>query len=50
MDLPVMTSIIRPSLVLTILAAVAIFSLRMSVITALLISAGLGVAGTFAAA
>ncbi|WP_430256919.1 chromate efflux transporter [Neorhizobium sp. DAR64872/K0K18] len=48
-DIPVMTSIIWPSLVLTVLAAVAIFRLRMSVITTLLISAGLGVAWTMTA-
>ncbi|MGV1755151.1 chromate efflux transporter [Agrobacterium sp. CG674] len=45
-DVPVMTSIIWPSLVLTTSAAVAIFRFRMSVIATLLLSAGLGVAWT----
>jgi chromate transporter len=45
-DIPVMSSVIWPSLVLTILAALAIFHFRLSVITTLLISAGLGVAWT----
>lgn len=45
-DIPVMSSINWPSLVLTLLAAVAIFHLQMSVITTLLLSAGLGIAWT----
>ena len=46
MDIPVMSSITLPSLVLTVLAALAIFRFRMSVITTLLISAGLGAGWT----
>ncbi|MFK0204732.1 chromate efflux transporter [Agrobacterium sp. NPDC090283] len=42
-DLPVITSIVWPSLVLTVLAAVAIFRLKLSVITTLLVCAGLGI-------
>ena len=45
-DIPVMSSIILPSLVWTVLATLAIFRFRMSVITTLLISAGLGVGWT----
>ncbi|WP_075293248.1 chromate efflux transporter [Pararhizobium arenae] len=43
-DLPVIASIVWPSLVLTILAAVAIFWLKLSVISALPACAALGVA------
>jgi chromate transporter len=43
MDLPVLTSLSLPSLVLTLLAAIAIFRLKMSVISTLLASAALGV-------
>ncbi|MEZ2224328.1 chromate efflux transporter [Rhizobium sp. RCC_161_2] len=46
MDVPVVTSINLPSLVLTIFAALAIFRVRMSVIVTLLSSAALGVAWT----
>ncbi|WP_425965028.1 chromate efflux transporter [Rhizobium nepotum] len=42
-DLPVITSIVWPSLALTVVAAVAIFRLKFSVITTLLLSAGLGI-------
>jgi chromate transporter len=46
MDLPVPTSLSLPSLVLTLLAAIAIFRLKMSVISTLLASAALGVGWT----
>jgi chromate transporter len=46
MDVPVLTSLSLPSLVLTLLAAVTIFRLKVSVITTLLISAALGVGWT----
>ncbi|WP_425102694.1 chromate efflux transporter [Agrobacterium tumefaciens] len=42
-DLPVITSIVWPSLVLTVLAALAIFRLKLSVISTLLICAVLGI-------
>jgi chromate transporter len=43
-DLPVLSSVNWPSLILTLLAAVALFALRQSVITVLLVSALLGIA------
>ncbi len=46
MDVPVLTSLSLPSLVLTLLAAIAIFRLKMSVISTLLASAALGVGWT----
>jgi chromate transporter len=46
MDVPVLTSLSSPSLVLTVLAAIAIFRLKMSVISTLLASAALGVGWT----
>ena len=45
-DVPVLTSLSLPSLVLTLLAAIAIFRLKMSVISTLLASAALGVGWT----
>jgi chromate transporter len=45
-DVPVPASLIWPSLVLTVLAALAIFHLKLSVITTLAISASIGVAWT----
>ncbi|MEX2743905.1 chromate efflux transporter [Rhizobium mongolense] len=45
-DVPVPASLIWPSLVLTVLAALAIFHLKLSVITTLAISAAIGVAWT----
>ncbi len=50
LDLPVLGSLILPSLVLTVLAAFAIFRLKLSVITTLAISALLGIGWTFAVA
>jgi len=47
---PVLGSLILPSLVLTVLAAFAIFRLKLSVITTLAISALLGIGWTFAVA
>ncbi|WP_368517389.1 chromate transporter, partial [Rhizobium sp.] len=46
MDVPILTSLSLPSLVLTLLAAMAIFRLKMSVISTLLASAALGVGWT----
>ncbi|MBB3288702.1 MULTISPECIES: chromate efflux transporter [Rhizobium] len=46
MDVPVLTSLSPPSLMLTLLAAMAIFRLKMSVISTLLASAALGVGWT----
>ncbi len=46
MDVPVLTSLSLPSLILTLLAAMAVFRLKMSVITTLLTSAALGVGWT----
>ncbi|MFC3075032.1 chromate efflux transporter [Shinella pollutisoli] len=43
LDVPVLGSLLLPSLVLTLLAAFAIFRLRLSVITVLAISAALGI-------
>ena len=45
-DTPVLASLSSPSLILTLLAAAAIFRLKMSVITTLLTSAALGVGWT----
>ncbi|OEC98569.1 chromate efflux transporter [Rhizobium sp. AB2/73] len=45
-DVPVLTSLSPPSLLLTLLAAMAIFRLKMSVISTLLASAALGVGWT----
>nr|WP_246778653.1 chromate efflux transporter [Rhizobium mongolense] len=45
-DVPVPASLIWPSLVLTVLAALAIFHLKLSVISTLAISAAIGVAWT----
>lgn len=42
-DLPAITSIMWPSLLLTVLAALAIFRLKLSVISTLLVCAGLGI-------
>ncbi|MBY3143459.1 chromate efflux transporter [Rhizobium laguerreae] len=50
MDIPVLGSIAIPSLVLTVLAALAIFRFKLSVITTLLASAVLGIIWTFVAA
>ncbi|WP_183430614.1 chromate efflux transporter [Mesorhizobium sp. RMAD-H1] len=46
MDVPVIGSVVWPSLVLTGLAALAIFRFRMSVVATLLLSAALGIAWT----
>lgn len=43
LEVPVVSSIAWPSLALTVLAALAIFRLKLSVITTLLVSAGLGI-------
>lgn len=43
LDMPVLGSLLLPSLVLTLLAGVAIFRLKLSVITVLGISAALGI-------
>ncbi|MNE62919.1 hypothetical protein D3C80_1582360 [compost metagenome] len=50
LDVPVLGSLILPSLVLTVLAAIAIFRLKLSVITTLAISALLGIGWTLAVA
>ncbi|MBY3157759.1 chromate efflux transporter [Rhizobium laguerreae] len=50
LDIPVLGSIAIPSLVLTVLAALAIFRFKLSVITTLLASAVLGIIWTFVAA
>lgn len=50
LDVPVLRSLVLPSLVLTVLAAFAIFRLKLSVITTLAISALLGISWTLAVA
>ncbi|MBY3088423.1 chromate efflux transporter [Rhizobium laguerreae] len=50
MDIPVLGSVAIPSLVLTVLAALAIFRFKLSVITTLLASAVLGIIWTLIAA